>query len=105
MKTTITIEVDTDLLVGYTDQYVAQLWHIAQANPADISVRDATDLVKYLGFEIIRRWLEKIPPELYHHQAGNFEWHSLCQLGAKFKGGQWVMPAQGDADLPSEVQS
>ena len=34
MKTTITIEIDTDGLQSVEDSYLAQLWHITQANPA-----------------------------------------------------------------------
>lgn len=39
MKTTITFEVDGDELECHTDEYLAQLWHIAQANPAPFGDR------------------------------------------------------------------
>lgn len=68
-KTTISFDVDTDNLKNTTDQHLALLWHLAQANPAPYGDRPAAELVKHIGWEIISRWLGKVPAELYHHQA------------------------------------
>lgn len=69
MKTTITFEIDDDKLTGYTDEYIAQLWHIGQANPASFGDVQACTLVEFLGREIVRRWLAETPPELWAHQG------------------------------------
>lgn len=69
MKTTIAIDIDTDALRGYEDSYLAQLWHIAQANPAPYDDMDAGVVVEQIGFEIIRRFLATTPPDLYAHQV------------------------------------
>lgn len=100
MKTAITIAVDTDSLSGYTDSYIAQLWHVAQANPAPHGDRDACALAGALGFEIIRRWLASAPVELYHHQARQFEWRGLLDVGAKFIDGRWQIPATDAGAAP-----
>lgn len=80
-KTAITIEIDTAALSGYTDEHLAALWHIAQANPAPHGDRDAGELAGTIGFEIIRRWLAQAPPVLYRHQARDYYWNELRQLG------------------------
>ena len=97
MKTSITFEIDTEGLSGFTDEYLAQLWHIAQANPAPSGNQDAEYLASKIGFEIIRRWLKGVPPSLYAHQQGTFYWHTLVHgLGAKFIDGRWQIPASSD---------
>jgi hypothetical protein len=71
MKTEITLKLDVEAhtLEGYTDAYIAQLWHIAQANPAPTGDHDASELVDMLKYEIVRRWLSGMRPELYRRQA------------------------------------
>lgn len=71
MKTTITFEVDTDRLRAYTDEYLAQLWHISQANPAPFGDREACRLAEQVGREIIARWLRGVPPALWTHQVAH----------------------------------
>ena len=68
---TITFDIHTDAghLTNYTDQYLATLWHIAQANPVEFGEVAAGELVEKLGREIIRRWLASVPPDLWHHQG------------------------------------
>ena len=63
MKTSITFDIDTDRLRDFTDRHIADLWHVAQANPAPLEDRDAGELVELIGREIIRRWLTSTPPE------------------------------------------
>lgn len=67
--TTVSIEIDPERLGGYSDQHLALLWRVAQANPAPYGDQTAAELVKGLGWEIIRRWLKGAPEEMYHHQA------------------------------------
>ena len=69
MKTTIKFEIDTDRLAGYTDEHIAELWYIAQANPAPITDRSAGQLAETIGREIIKRWMQKIPTPLWTHQG------------------------------------
>lgn len=92
MKTVITVTVDTDSVSGYTDSYIAQLWHVAQANPAPHGDRDACALAAALGFEIIRRFIARAPAELYTHQPRHFEGRGLQDVGAKFIDGRWQIP-------------
>lgn len=99
MKTTITIEIDTDRLGGYTDAYLAQLWHIAQANPAPHGDRDASMLAAAVGTEIIRRWLKWAGAELHTHQPGADNWKALIGLGAKFIDGAWCIPKEGGSNV------
>lgn len=68
-KHAITIRFDTDALTSYTDSFLAQLWHVAQANPAPITDRDAGEIAENIGREIIRRWLERAPVALWNHQG------------------------------------
>ena len=67
--TTITFEVDSDNLAQLEDTYLAQLWHIGQANPAPFGDPAACNLAERLGREIIRRWLAQTGPELWTHQG------------------------------------
>jgi hypothetical protein len=68
MKTTITFEMDADNLGHATDEHLAQIWHIGQANPAAFGDIDACTLVESVGLEIVRRWLAATPPALCMHQ-------------------------------------
>ncbi|GLS13634.1 hypothetical protein [Hydrogenophaga electricum] len=89
MKTTITFEIDTQGLDGYTDEYIAQLWHIAQANPEPWCNKEACELVGKVGTEIIRRWLTAMPPPLHHHAPGSHDRATLQEHG-KWIGGVWT---------------
>ncbi|NHR06684.1 hypothetical protein HA052_15960 [Chromobacterium haemolyticum] len=79
MKTTVAIEIDTDRLRDLTDTHLAELWHIAQANPVDIEDRDAGELVEEIGREIIRRFLMNTTPELWAHQGRHHFWNNLTK--------------------------
>ena len=83
MKRIIAIEIDTDQLEGYADSHLADCWRFAQANPAPISDQDAGDLAERIGREIIRRWVEAIPPELWRHQGKHHAWDALSRLNAE----------------------
>lgn len=80
MKTTISIEIDTQSLETLSDQYLAQLWHVAQANPAPIEDPAAGDVTEAIAREIVRRWLASVPPELWAHQGRHAPWAEL-QVG------------------------
>lgn len=67
--TSITFQIDADKLPGINDSYLAQLWHIAQANPAEFGDVMACDFAERVGREIVRRWLAATPPELWRHQG------------------------------------
>jgi len=68
-KTIIQFEVDGSDLEHWDDQHLAQLWHIAQANPAPFGDAEACDFAERVGREIIRRFVSNTRPELWHHQA------------------------------------
>lgn len=89
MKHTIAITIDTDRLASVTDTYLAQLWHVAQANPAPYGDRDAGDLTEKIGREIIRRWLVAEQPDLYAHQGRDYYCKTLSEHGA-WENGVWT---------------
>lgn len=66
---TITFELDSDRLGSYSDEHLAQLWHVGQANPAPYGDPAACDFAEFVGREVIRRWLASVGPELWTHQA------------------------------------
>jgi hypothetical protein len=87
-KTSITIEFDPDRLSTCTDQRLALLWHVAQANPADgFEHSQPGDLAMRVGWEIIRRWLKQVPPEMYHHQQSHYARHQLGKFAIYRPGG------------------
>jgi len=65
----ITFEIDAATLPHTTDSYLAQLWHIAQANPAPMGDAQACEFAEQVGREIVRRWLAETPPDLWSHQG------------------------------------
>lgn len=92
-KVAITIEFDPDHLGRYTDQRLATLWHVAQANPADgFEDQTAGDIAQKIGWEIIRRWLRSVPPEMYHHQQRHYFWKQLTKFATYQPGGPASSP-------------
>lgn len=78
MKISITIGIDTDHIETMSDSSLATLWHVAQANPFDpFACRHAGRIVETIGREIIKRFVSRIPPELWHHQGSHYDWHQL----------------------------
>lgn len=69
--TVIKFEIDGANLQSFTDTYIAQLWHVAQANPAPFGDAVACVFAERVGREIVRRWLSSTPPELWTHQASH----------------------------------
>lgn len=78
--TSITITFNLDSLQSDTDEFLAQLWHVAQANPAPIFDRAAGEIAERIGREIIRRWLERQPAALWSHQGRH---HYVCAQDAR----------------------
>ena len=66
---TISFKIDPDSLSRYTDEYIAQLWHISQANPAPFGDRDACNFAEKVARECVRRFVTSIQPELWVHQG------------------------------------
>ena len=89
-----TIEVDDAHLGSYQDAQLAMCWHLAQANPAPHGDRAAGELVERIGREIIRRWLNATPPELWRHQGRDHSWQQLRQLAT-------FTPGAGEVDSPA----
>ena len=106
----ITIEIDDAKLASYTDEYLTVCWHAAQHNPARFGDYLAGELVERIGREIIRRWLQKAPPELWHHQGCHHAQSELSRFATyepggpatdlrAFHPGRWVAkPAEADDD-------
>lgn len=90
----IAVDVDADSLGSVTDQALAELWHLAQANPAPHGDEKAGDLVAAIGYEIVTRFLKMQMPELYNHQPRDFYWKTLTDNG-KWIDGVWT-PIQPD---------
>jgi hypothetical protein len=99
MKTSITLEIDTDNLRSVEDRYLAQLWHAAQANPAPSTDVDAARLAETIGREIIRRWLMATPPELYARQGHTPYWNLLVEHGKFSDHGRAWTPNPPEAQL------
>lgn len=95
MKTAITFNVDTDSLAGYTDEYLATLWYIAQANPAPIEDGDAGEVVEAIGREIIKRFLGNTAPPLWNHQGRHHYWCALTEH-CKLVDGKWTPRSKDD---------
>src|SRR5688572_19827292 len=90
-KITVSFEIDDSNLKSATDEHLALLWRLAQANPAPYADRAASDVVEHIGWEIIRRWLGTVPPPLYSHQS---KAHYKAEL-TKFA--KYVPGGNGDA--------
>jgi hypothetical protein len=90
MQAEITFKIDTDSIQSCTDQYVAGLWHIAQANPADQYASPVPGLLaEAIGREIIRRFLAMTSPELWRHQGCHFDWGQRHLDGDRRAGERW----------------
>ena len=92
----ISIDFDPDKLGSYTDTHLAMLWHLVQANPANgFEHSQPGDLAAKVGWEIIRRWLKSVQPELYHHQQRHCSQHQLSKFAIyqpgspDFHSGHW----------------
>lgn len=102
MKTVVTFEIDADNLGNLTDTYLAQLWHIAQANPAPMEDASAGKLAEYIGREIVRRFLANTPPDLWSHQGHHAYWAALSALKQQRPDLQIQMPGAITQDVPPE---
>jgi len=93
--TTIAVTFDIDRLSGYTDEFLATLWHVAQANPAPHGDYPAGEIASKVGVEIIRRWLATAPVEMYRHQQRDNYWKALTQIA------RYEPPADVDGQDPA----
>ena len=99
----ITIVIDEADLSRVTDENLAVWWHVAQANPADgFAASEPGDLAEKIGREIIRRWLEGVRPELWHHQGRHYYWHELTRLGRWNDEGAFVPHAPADPAVTAQ---
>ena len=89
MKTPIALEIDTDKLPTYTDEHLATLWYVAQANPAPHDDEEAGELAEHIAMEIVRRWVAKVPAPVWNHQRRSY-YHSILR-----RHGKWL-PVGGD---------
>jgi hypothetical protein len=69
MKAEVTFKIDSGKLSQYTDEYLASLWYIAQANPAPIENMEAGAIAEHIGREIISRWVRSTGVPLWNHQG------------------------------------
>lgn len=67
---TITISPPKDL-TGLDDTYLVSLWHLSQINPAPFGDPEACGFAEKVGREIIRRFVEKVGPELWAVQGAH----------------------------------
>lgn len=68
-KVAVTVEFDLGHLPSYEDGYLALLWHVCQANPAEFGDRAACEAAEAVKMEIVQRWLRDAPVELHNHQG------------------------------------
>lgn len=88
MKTAINIVIDSDELSTVTDQYLADLWHVSQANPAPMEDREAGEIAEAIGREIISRFLRNTPPSLWNHQGKHAYWYQLRVWQGRISAGE-----------------
>ena len=96
MNTHVAIEIDNSKLASYPDTYLAVCWQAAQHNPAPHGDYLAGQLTERIGREIIRRWLKRIEPELWHHQGRHHRQKELNRFATYEPGG----PATGPRAFP-----
>lgn len=101
MQHEVTFQINTDRLQSFTDEYLSSLWHIAQANPAPITDRNAGELAEAIGREIIRRWLRWAGAPLWNHQGRHYYSTALSDLRTPTPAGDAVASITSDA---SEVK-
>lgn len=104
----ITLTFNPDRIRTYADEYLATLWHLAQANPVPHGDHDAGELAEKIGREIIRRWLRGVEPQMYTHQGRDYYWSELCKVATyepggesgtpEWRRGRWVPKDAGEGD-------
>jgi hypothetical protein len=78
---TVTVQVPDDL-TGFTDVYLASLWHLSQVNPAPFGDPDACKFAEKVGREIIRRFVTNVGPDLWNHQGVHIATNKRIEEGA-----------------------
>lgn len=101
MKKTYALEIDTDRLPSVTDEYLAALWLQAQFLPVAYGDRDACEVVRAIGVEIIQRWMRSTPTPMFHIQSHDY-WHELTCRFARWNGSEWVAKEVAQADSANE---
>ncbi|WP_419685750.1 hypothetical protein ACN22W_00845 [Burkholderia theae] len=105
MKKTFTLEIDTDSLPHVSDEYLAAHWYRAQFLSVEHGDRDAGEVVRAVGVEIIRRWMRSQPIPMFNIQSGD---HLLTQIRrfARWNGTEWVAaPAVDESHVIVDDQS
>lgn len=98
MKTTVTIEIDTDALRNFTDAHLVSLWHVAQANPAPMEDRNAGQLAECIGREIVRRFIAERDPELWARQGSHAHFSEALRLRDKVAATEAAQAAGASSD-------
>ena len=68
--TSVTLHVNTDNLPHANGSYLTQLWHIAQASPAEFGNTQACNVAELVCREIVCRRLAVTPPATLTHTEG-----------------------------------
>lgn len=100
----VTLTINADTLSRVTDEYLHSLWHVAQANPAPVGDRAASELVGAITAEIVRRWLQSAPVDQFHHTPGAHHWHTLVQHGNWRGPGATWLPYSATSDIPPHTR-
>ncbi|KML20246.1 MULTISPECIES: hypothetical protein [Burkholderia] len=95
MKKTFTFEFDTDRLSTFSDDYLAGCWYTAQFLPVEHGDRDAGEVVRAVGVEIIRRWMRSQPIPMFHIQSGDYLLQQIRRF-ARWNGTEWVAASAVD---------
>ncbi|CAE6823915.1 hypothetical protein R69746_06183 [Paraburkholderia aspalathi] len=97
MKKSYTFEIDTDNLCGLSDDALAAYWTSAQFLPVEYGDRDACDVVRAIGVEIIQRWMHSQPVPMFHIQPVDY-WRNQFSRFARWNSAEWVVdPAGGQS--------
>ncbi len=102
MKKTITFEIDTARLSGWTDEYIAALWYLAQFQPGEHGDRAAGEFAELVGREIIQRWMRGVPVPVWNIQGRDYYRQQLARV-ARWNGNDWeaTPPAAAHDPQPS----
>jgi hypothetical protein len=95
----VAITFDLDQLRHYTDEFLVQLWHVCQANPAEFGDRRACMAAECVKVEIVRRWLATAPVGLYAHQESHVATKESIARTVKERESQEISAPQPDGGM------
>lgn len=104
MKKAFTFVIDTDNVSSLSDEYLAACWYRAQFLPVEYGDHDACEVVRAIGVEIIKRWMQSQPVPMFQVQSHDY-WHQLACRFARWTGTEWIArPVAEKSHVPADDQ-